>query len=256
MQNTNTPMQAAFANAGLIDHAELNTPFASERVASSVAFALSANVGKAATRIQNLANPKKGATPDSLAEIKAELVDCIRRLAWGYDNVGDHMRDLSECVAEWCGGGYSKPATDADINNAAQFLGITAEQAKSTAEAQRLNRTSYLTIRRAGLAPIMEAKINALLGQVEEGTEPDTETIEKACNQVFSQSVMWGNWADAALAKADMVYHCGKSPEMPTLDAAQVEKANRIKDELHRRQSEQAERDAQTLAAFDIDLAA
>ncbi len=254
----NTQMQAAMQAAGLIDHQSLPTPFASEQVANRVGFTLSANFGKAATRIQKLANPPKGSTPESLAEIKAELKECILALAWGIDNIPSAMRDIDEAIAEWCGGGYSKPATDSDLEQVAGFLGVSKEAAKATAEANRSNRTAYLTIRRQGLAPIMVGQITNLLSQIDDSSsgEPSADVIAKACTATFQSAVLWGNWAEAALAKADMVYHCGKSPDMPGLDTEMNRKAEMIRDRLAEAQAAQAQRDAEALRNFDIDLAA
>ena len=40
------------------------------------------------------------------------------------------MQPIEQKVAEWCGGGYSRPAKPEDIKQAATFLGMSEEQMK------------------------------------------------------------------------------------------------------------------------------
>lgn len=229
--------------------------FNSTRLASRLGFVVSGNIGKLATRIQKLANPPKSSKQDP-AEIKAEIKECVARLIWGYDNLGEHMRELEDAINEWCGGGYSKPRSNEEIEAVAAALHITPEQAKQSAETNRLHTKDYLTIRRQGLAPVMVAKIQALLDQNIEGLSPDDETVEAACNASFANAILWGDWAEAALIQADATEWLGKTLELPAPDAAQNEKAARIREQLAQKQADQAAADAAALVAFDIDLAA
>lgn len=238
-------------------HDDTNRPeFTSQRLASRIGFVISGNIGKLATRIQKLANPPKGSTinPD---EIKAEIKECVSRLIWGYENLNDHMRSVEDAIAEWCGGGYSRPRSDKEITDVATALNISTEDAKMSAEANRLHSKDYLTIRRQGLAPVMVAKIDSILHNASiEGIPPEDSIIEAACVATFQNAILWGDWAEAALCKDDAAYHLGKTLEIPKADKSMQQKADRIREELANRQAEQAQKDAETLAAFDLDLAA
>ena len=238
-------------------HDDTNRPeFTSTRLMSRLGFVISGNIGKLATRIQKLANPPKGSTlnPD---EVKAEIRECVAKLVWGYDNLGSNMRTVEDAVNEWCGGGYSRPRSDAQIAEVATALNISTDDAKMSAEANRLHSKDYLTIRRQGLAPVMVAKIDSILhGSVIEGIEPEDNIIEQACIATFQNAILWGDWAEAALVKDDAHYHLGKTLEIPKADKSMQQKADRIRNELANRQAEQAQKDAEALAAFDLDIAA
>lgn len=250
---TQTTMAAAMAQAGMETIDRTETAFSSPRVAQSVGFAISAEYGKAATRIQKAAAGKTRA--DELPTLKAEIGECLRKLAWGIDNIPDQMRPIEECITEWAGGGFSRPATDNDVAEVANALGISSEQARMTADANRLNRTNYLAVRRQGQAEPMIAIIQRELGKIdpEEAVEPSNDIILAACQKAFQNAVLWGDWAEATLAKSDMVYHCGANPEMPAVDEGMQAKAERIRQELSRRQAEQAQKDAEALMSFDLD---
>jgi len=194
--------------------------FTSNRLMDRLGFAISGNIGKLATRIQKLANPPKGTTLN-VAEVKDEIRDCVARLVWGYDNLGSHMRSVEDAVSEWCGGGYSRPRTDEQIAEVAAALGVSTEDAKLSAEANRLHSRDYLTIRRQGLMPVMINKIDSILQSTElEGIAPEDSIIETACIATFQNAVLWGDWAEAALVKSDASYHLGKDLVIPKADKA------------------------------------
>ena len=74
MNVTNTALQAAMQQAGIeIDRTDQT--FSSVRVAQSVGFTISAEYGKAATRIQKAAANKT--RPDELATLKQEITECL-----------------------------------------------------------------------------------------------------------------------------------------------------------------------------------
>lgn len=227
--------------------------FMSTDVARQVAWSISNNIGMLATRIQKLAQGKAGvpdeATPGET--VRAEVRKLTAQLIWGYDNVGEHMQPIEQKVAEWCGGGYSRPAKPEDIKQAATFLGMSEEQMKLADEARRRNMQDYLTIRRAGLAPVMEAKIQSLLTASLEPIEPEEEVIATACQRAFDNRIMFGDWAGAALAKDDMLFHCGKAPKQAEVNEDYAAKAARIREQLAEKQAEQAARDNAALMDFD-----
>ncbi len=256
--NQPNAMTEAMANAGItqsVDYETLPTFFASQRLAQAVGFSLSALYGMAATRLMKIANPARGTNPEQLSAMRDEVKEILRKLAWGIDNLGDHMREREEAIFEWAAGGFSQAPSDKDVEQVSTALGISKEQAQLTAQANRMNRTNYLAVRRQGLAEPMMAIIERELGKIEEDETiaPDDETIEKAAQRTFQNAVMWGDWTEAFLVKSDMVYHLGKSPELPALDQSMTDKAERIRAELSRRQSEQAAADAAALLAFDLD---
>lgn len=263
-QPSNTAIQDALTAAttsstterSIMQNPERNTTFSSTRLASRLGFALSANVGKLATRIQKLANPPKSSKQDP-AEIKSEMRECVAALIWGYDNIGEQMRELEEAVNEWCGGGYSRPRSDEEINAVATALHISPEQAKQSAETNRIHSRDFLTVRRAGLAPVMVEKISTLLSSSNiEAVPPTDEMIEAAAVATFQNAILWGDWAEAALVQADASEWLGKTLDIPAPDKAQQDKAARIREELAKKQADQAAADAQALVAYDIDLAA
>lgn len=253
--NTNETAVAAALSEVDLSETSRTSFFMSEHVSRQVAWDISNLIGQVCTRIQRLAQGK-GNTPDEPVPgetVKSEIRTMIAKLIWGYDNLGQYMKPLEQACAEWCGGGYSRSATKAELEQSAKFLGMTVEQMQAADEARRRNMTDYLTIRRAGLAPVMEQKIQSLLTMNLEPIEPDETTIENACTKAFQNRVLWGDWAGAALAKDDMVYHCGKAPAMPSEAEQSVmhEKAARIREELARKQSEQAQKDAESVMEFD-----
>jgi hypothetical protein len=247
-------MKTELETAGLSETSRTSF-FMSEHVARQVAWSLSNEIGQVCTRIQRLAQGK-GGTPDEATPgetVKAEIRNKIGKLIWGVANVGEQMKPVEQACAEWCGGGYSRPAKQEEIAASAAFLGLTVFQMQAADEARRRNMTDYLTIRRSGLAPVMEAKINSLLTTNLDAIEPDEAMIADACTKAFQNRLMFGDWAGAALAKDDMVYHCGKAPEMPSEAEAGAmhEKANRIREELAKKQAEQAAKDSATVMEFD-----
>jgi hypothetical protein len=227
----------------------------SEHVARQVAWEYSNLIGQICTRVQRLAQGK-GGTPDEAVPgetVKAEIRTMVAKLIWGYDTLGEYMKPLEVATAEWCGGGYSRPANKTEIEQSAKFLGMSAEQMQAADEARRRNMTDYLTIRRAGLAPVMEQKIASMLTLPLDAIEPDEASIRSACTKAFQNRILWGDWAGAALAKDDMVYHLGESPEMPSEAEASAmhDKATRIREELAKKQADQAAKDAASVMEFD-----
>ncbi len=255
---SNSAIKNAFIAAGCteIDHTMMDKPFASSRVAQSVAFTISANYGKAATRIERLANPPKGTTLESMTETKAELAECIKKLAWGLDNVGDFMRDINEAVLEWAGGGFQMSVKDTDVEAAAIALGLSLDEARTALTTARSNRTDYLAVKRSGKVDPIVSALQRLLSQCDKDkqTEPSSEIIEAACLRAFQNAITWGDMTEAMLAKADMVYHCGKAPTAPTRDEAQAAKAAASRSAMIQRQLDQAQRDAQAIASFEFEL--
>lgn len=254
MQTNETAVAAALTEAGLSETSR-SSFFMSEHVSRQVAWDISNLIGQVCTRVQRLAQGK-GGTPDEAVPgetVKSEIRTMVAKLIWGYDHLGQYMKPLEQACAEWCGGGYSRPANKAEIEQSAKFLGMTVEQMQAADEARRRNMTDYLTIRRAGLAPVMEQKIQSMLTLNLDPIEPSDDVIASACNKAFQNRVLWGDWAGAALAKDDMVYHLGKSPEMPSkADAAEMHaKAERIREELAKKQAEQAQKDAASVMEFD-----
>lgn len=253
-ENPMTPIAESLTEAGLTETSR-NSFFMSEHVARQVGWELSNHIGQVCTRIQRLAQGK-GGTPDEAVPgdtVKAEIREMIAKLIWGYNHIGMFMKPLEQACAEWCGGGYSRPATKAEIEHSAKFLGMSAEQMQAADENRRRNMTDYLTIRRAGLAPVMETKIQSLLTLNLDEIEPNEDSIRSACTKAFQNRILWGDWAGAALAKDDMVYHLGESPEMPSEAEANAmnEKATRIREELAKKQAEQAAKDASAVMEFD-----
>lgn len=253
-ENPMTPIAESLADAGLSGTTR-SSFFMSEHVSRQVAWDISNLIGQVCTRIQRLAQGK-GGTPDEAVPgetVKSEIRTMVAKLIWGYDNLGEQMKPLEQACAEWCGGGYSRSATKAELETSAKFLGMTVEQMQAADESRRRNMTDYLTIRRAGLAPVMEQKIQSMLTMDFEPIEPSEEIIASSCTKAFQNRVLWGDWAGAALAKDDMVYHCGKAPEMPSEAEAGAmhEKANRIREELAKKQADQAAKDAANVMEFD-----
>jgi hypothetical protein len=252
--NTTTPIAEALNNAGL-DETSRSSFFMSEHVARQVAWEYSNLIGQVCTRVQRLAQGK-GNTPDEAVPgetVKAEIRTMVGKLIWGYDNLGEHMKPLEQACAEWCGGGYSRSATKAELEQSAKFLGMTVEQMQAADESRRRNMTDYLTIRRSGLAPVMEQKLQSMLTLPLDAIEPDEASIRSACTKAFQNRILWGDWAGAALAKDDMVYHLGETPEMPSEAEATAmhEKAARIREELAKKQADQAAKDAASVMEFD-----
>lgn len=253
--HTEAPMPAvaaALETAGLSGTTR-SSYFMSTDVARQVAWSISNNIGMLATRIQKLAQGKAGVADEAIPgeTVRAEVRKLTAQLIWGYDNVGEHMQPLEMKVAEWCGGGYSRPAKPDDISQAAKFLGMSEEQMKLADEARRRNMQDYLTIRRAGLAPVMEAKIQSLLTASLEPIEPEESVIATACQRAFENRIMFGDWAGAALAKDDMLYHTGKAPTQPEVNNEYASKAARIREQLAEKQAEQALKDNAALIDFD-----
>lgn len=249
-----TPIAESLTEAGLSETTR-SSFFMSEHVARQVGWEYSNLIGQVCTRVQRLAQGK-GGTPDEAVPgdtIKSEIRNMVAKLIWGYNNLGEYMKPLEQATAEWCGGGYSRPATKAEIEQSAKFLGMSAEQMQAADETRRRNMTDYLTIRRAGLAPVMEQKIQSMLTLNLDEIEPDEQSIRSACTKAFQNRILWGDWAGAALAKDDMVYHLGESPEMPSEaeQTAMHEKAARIREELVKKQAEQAAKDAASVMEFD-----
>jgi len=237
-------------------HSETGCEFTSERLKRSLAFRISGNVGMIATRIQRLATGK-GGTPDETVPgetVRAEIKNLVSQLAYGYQYFGGSMREIEEVLTEWCGGGYSRPASDADLKKAAEFLGKTVEEMKKLDATRRTASKSYLTIRREGLLPIMLDKITTLVHNCTELTPPSDDTIRAAGNQAYSNALLFGDWAEARLIQLDMVYHLGESPkEDITTNADQEAKAARIREALANAQAERAQAEAKLIANFDID---
>lgn len=249
-----TPVAEALTEAGLTETTR-SSFFMSEHVARQVAWEYSNLIGQVCTRIQRLAQGK-GNTPDEAVPgetVKAEIRTMVGKLIWGFDNLGQYMKPLEHACAEWCGGGYSRPANKAEIEMSAKFLGMSAEQMQAADEARRRNMTDYLTIRRSGLAPVMEQKLQSMLTLPLDAIEPDEASIRSACTKAFQNRILWGDWAGAALAKDDMVYHLGETPEMPSEDEATAmhEKAARIREELAKKQADQAAKDAAAVMEFN-----
>lgn len=252
--STEPTMEQALHAAGVTETTR-SSFFMSEHVARQVAWEYSNLIGQVCTRIQRLAQGK-GGTPDEATPgetVKSEIRTMIAKLIWGYDQIGQYMKPLEQACAEWCGGGYSRSLTKAEIETNAKFLGMSTEEMQAADEARRRNMTDFLTIRRAGLAPVMEQKIQSMLTLDLDAIEPDEKAIRSACTKAFQNRVLWGDWAGAALAKDDMSYHLGESPEMPSKeDNADLHaKADRIRVELANKQAEQAAKDAATLMDFD-----
>lgn len=229
--------------------------FNSTRLMNRLGFTVSSNIGKLATRIQKLANPPKGTKPN-VDEAKAEIKDCLAQLVWGYDNLGDQMRTVEDAIAEWCGGGYSRPRTNEEIKMVADTLGISVEDAARSAETNRIHTRDYLAVRRSKLAPVMVAKITDLLSTFEDSTPPSDETITKTCQAAFENAILWGDWAEAKLIQADAMDWVGVTLGLPKTDEAMAAKANRIREQLTEAQLNAASKDAEALMTFDLDLAA
>jgi hypothetical protein len=227
--------------------------FMSEHVAKQVAWSLSNLIGMCCTRIQKLAQNKASVPDEAIpgATAKAELKDMIQRLIWGYEILGQYMAPVEGKVLEWCGGGYSRSARPEELEQAGKFLGMSKEQMQAADATRRHSMQDYLTIRRAGLAPVMEAKINGLIGSSLEGIEPDAKLIEEACQKAFENRIMFGDWASAGLIRDDMSYHCGKKPTMPEASGSQAEQAARIREQLAEKQAQQAAADAKAVSDFD-----
>lgn len=247
-------MHEQLESAGLTETTR-SSFFMSEHVSRQIAWEISNLVGQVCTRIQRMAHGKAG-TPDEAVPgetVKAEIRTMIGKLIWGYDNVGSFMKPLEQACLEWTGGGYSRSATKAEIEQSAKFLGMSVEDMQKADETRRRNMTDYLTIRRQGLAPVMEQKIASMLTLPLDAIEPNEESIRSACTKAFQNRILWGDWAGAALAKDDLDYHLGESPEMPSEaeQTAMHKKASRIREELASKQAEQAAKDAQTLVEFD-----
>lgn len=250
----NTTIAAALTDAGITSTTSTRSSyFMSEHVARQVGWNLSNLIGQICTRIQRLAQNKAGVPDEAVPGETArnELRNMVQRLIWGYDNIGAAMAPVEQKVTEWCGGGFSRPGKPAELEAAAKFLGMSKEDMQKADEARRRSMTDYLTIRRAGLAPVMEAKINALLGSSLEPIEPDATVVADACQRAFENRIMFGDWAGAAMARDDMSYHCGKTPVMPTADSTHAEAAARIREQLAEKQAEQARADAALVADFD-----
>mgnify|MGYP000938576856 CR=1 FL=1 len=255
-------MQTALTNASLSETTRSDGQyFLSDRFAKQMAWQLGNKIGQIATRIQRLASPPKGTPAGNTDETKAEIRALVASVAWGYENIGFHMPTIEEKIAEWCGGGYSRPRSNDQIQAAADALGITFEEARTLAENQRQFSKDWLTIRRSGLAPVMETKIGELISTIDEDklVEPTDEEMVTAGNKTFHNAVLWGDWAEAQLVKDDLSYHVGKSPEMPSSGDMNglADKAARIREQLANAQAEAAAKDTEALVAFDInDLAA
>lgn len=236
-----------------LSNSERSIMFHSTRLASRVGFILSGQISMIATRIQKLANPPKSSTTDP-ATIKAEIKECLGKLIWGYNNIGDHMRSTEDVVNEWCGGGYSRPRTNDEVKQVAEALGISIEQAKASAETNRTHTRDFLTIRRQNLGPIMVSKIDQLL-QDYQGLEiePDENMLRTSMDATFQNAILWGDWAEAKLVKEDAVDWLGISLELPTPSVASAEKANRIREQLAEAQAHAAQSDVNTLIAFNLD---
>lgn len=245
---------ASAANLTTSERAD-NQYFLSDRFAKQVAWTLGNKIGQIATRIQRLANPPKGNYSDP-TETKDEIRALAASVAWGYQNIGYHMPEIGEKVAEWCGGGYSRPRSNEQIQAAADSLGITFEEARTLAENQRTFSKDWLTIRRAGLAPVMETKITELISSFDEDklTEPTNEEMITAGNKVFTNACLWGDWAEGTLIKDDMAYHTGQSPELPKGGEMNslADKASRIREQLANAQAAAAAKDSELLNAFDV----
>lgn len=227
--------------------------FHSTRLSARLGFIISGNIGKIATRIQKLANPPKSSKPNP-GLLKEEIVECLGRLAWGYDNLTDGMRSVEECVFEWCGGGFSRPRSNEEIEQVAAALSISVEQARASAETNRQHTKDYLTIRRQNLGPVMVTKIEQLLEDFSgEQIEPDLDMLESSMDAVFKNAILWGDWAEAKLVQADAVDWLGKSLSLPNADKSQADKAGRIREELANRQAQLAQNETANLVAFNLD---
>jgi hypothetical protein len=252
MSTEQTPIANALTEAGLSETSR-SSYFMSEHVARQVAWSLGNLVGQVCTRIQRLAQ-NKASVPDEAvpgATAKAELRSMVQRLIWGYEAIGEHMPLVEAKVAEWCGGGYSRAGKPEELEAAAKFLGMSKEDMQKADATRRQSMQDYLTIRRAGLAPVMEAKINALIGSSLEPIEPEAAVVEQACQRAFENRIMFGDWGGAALARDDMSYHCGKTPVMPEQTSSHAEQAARIREQLAEKQAQQAAADAALVADFD-----
>ena len=258
MTTEQTPIADALEDAGLASTSR-SSFFMSEHVSRQVAWSLGNLVGQVCTRIQRLAQNKAGVPDEAVpgATAKAEVKNMVQRLIWGYEILGEQMPPVEQKVAEWCGGGYSRAARPEELEAAAKFLGMSKDDMQKADATRRQSMQDYLTIRRAGLAPVMEAKINALIGSSLEPVEPDTATIETACQRAFENRIMFGDWAGAAMARDDMSYHCGKTPVLPEQTSTHAEQAARIREQLAEKQAQQAAADAALVADFDaLSLAA
>ena len=249
---SNTTMSDALSSNSLYSERSI-IMFHSTRLASRVGFILSAQVSMIATRIQKLANPPKSSTTDP-ATIKAEIKECLGKLIWGYSNIGDHMRSVDNVINEWCGGGYSRPRTNEEIQQVADALGISVEAARASAETNRTHTRDFLTIRRQNLGPIMISKIYQLIQDFTGlEIEPDEDMLKTSMEATFQNAILWGDWAEAKLVKEDASDWLGISLELPTASAASAEKANRIREQLAEKQAQAAQNEAQALVSFNLD---
>lgn len=249
-------MQTKLEEAGLSGTSRTSF-FASDDAARNLGWALGNYVGMICTRIQKLAQGKAGVPDEAVpgATAKAEVREYVGRLIWGYNNINRHMPDLEAKINEWCGGGYSKPGNREELEAAGKFLGLNTAQMEEADKTRRVAMRDYLTIRRAGLAPVMLTKLQTLLDSNIEEVEPTAEQIETACQRAFENRIIFGDWAGAGLAKDDMMYHLGKAPTQPAADPVAAKRAEEIRAELARKQAEQAQKDNEALIAFDaLDL--
>lgn len=246
----NTTMQDALTSTLSLERSIMS--FHSSRLNARLGFIISADIGKIATRLQKLANPPKYSKPNP-GLLKSEIKECLGRLTWGFDNIGDSMRSVEECVFEWCGGGFSRPRSNEEIEQVAQALSISVEQARASAETNRQHTKDYLTIRRQNLGPVMVTKIEQLISEYDgEHIEPDLDMLESSMDAVFKNAILWGDWAEAQLVQNDAIDWLGKSLSLPATDKATADKAARIREELANRQAELALSETQSLIAFNL----
>ncbi len=245
------PFQSEVVDGDIEEVVELQ----SKQLQSALAFSVSQAVGYAATRILKLANPPKGFNPVDVPQIKMEIKDALGRVIWGFNHLKDQMRPVEDSLVDWCNGGYSRPVKNDELDQIAKFMHMTKEQALVAAEASRTQQNANLVIKRKGkLEPMLNLITNKLKDASIPEVPPTDETFERIANSVLARSFFYGDFAECALIQADAIDWLGKSLAAPKPDEATLLKANAIKGQLLNQQAEQAQRDAEKLNQFDLDL--
>ncbi len=252
MQTTENAMSKAMQDAGIamptIDRE--TTYFASEQVKRNLAWFCATKFDRSLTLMENIAVPKKGSTPESLAELKTELKAAASIAKWGLNNLNDYM-DVDVLIEGWQAGKVGTIKTDkVELMKAA--LGVNTDTAVQILQAQRENLSNFLVIKRNNKGHALWGHLEKLMDGLEE-TEPAVENILKACQQALTWAVARQDFTEVYLIKDDCSYHCGEQLQVEVKqDESLALKADAVRRAAAAAQADQAERDRQAIAAFDV----